>query len=68
AALTALQMARKGDFDEPQKAMEESRENEKKTHTNHSQHIGLYESTRKLPLNNIKDHSQEQMIQSLIHN
>ena len=33
AALTALQMARKGDFDEAEKAMEESREYVKHAHT-----------------------------------
>ncbi len=66
AALTALQMARKGDFDEAEKAMEESREYVKHAHTIQTQLIGLDEGTGKLPVNLITVHSQDHLMNAMV--
>jgi len=66
AALTALQMARKGEFDEAEKAMEESREYVKHAHTIQTQLIGLDEGTGKLPVNLITVHSQDHLMNAMV--
>ena len=63
AALTALQMARKG---EAEKAMEESREYVKHAHTIQTQLIGLDEGTGKLPVNLITVHSQDHLMNAMV--
>jgi len=65
-ALTALQMARKGDFDDAEKAMEESREFVKAAHKIQTQLIGLDEGTGKLPVNLITVHSQDHLMNAMV--
>ncbi|SUX76347.1 PTS system N,N'-diacetylchitobiose-specific transporter subunit IIA [Citrobacter freundii] len=50
-ALTALQLARKGDFAGAEHAMMESREYVKQAHKIQTQLIGIDEGTGKLPVN-----------------
>jgi len=65
-ALTALQMARKGDFAAAQQAMEESREFVKHAHKIQTQLIGLDEGTGKLPVNLITVHSQDHLMNAMV--
>ncbi|ADO50405.1 PTS lactose/cellobiose transporter subunit IIA [[Enterobacter] lignolyticus] len=66
SALTALQLARKGDFDGAQKAMDESRDFVKHAHTIQTQLIGLDEGTGKLPVNLITVHSQDHLMNAMV--
>ena len=65
-ALTALQLARKGDFAGAEQAMEESREFVKHAHKIQTQLIGLDEGAGKLPVNlntlNTQDHLMNAMV------
>ncbi|EKY3120717.1 PTS lactose/cellobiose transporter subunit IIA [Cronobacter turicensis] len=65
-ALTALQLARKGDFDGAEKAMEESHEFVKHAHKIQTQLIGLDEGTGKLPVNLITVHSQDHLMNAMV--
>ena len=62
AALTALQLARKGDF----AAMAESHEFVKHAHKIQTQLIGLDEGTGKLPVNLITVHSQDHLMNAMV--
>ena len=66
SALTALQMARKGDFADAEKAMEESREFVKHAHTIQTKLIGMDEGTGKLPVNLITVHSQDHLMNAMV--
>lgn len=56
----------KGDFDEAEKAMEESREYVKHAHTIQTQLIGLDEGTGKLPVNLITVHSRDHLMNAMV--
>jgi len=66
SALTALQLARKGDFAGAEQAMTESREFVKHAHTIQTQLIGLDEGTGKLPVNLITVHSQDHLMNAMV--
>ena len=66
AALTALQLARKGDFTGSEKAMAESHDYVKHAHTIQTQLIGLDEGTGKLPVNLITVHSQDHLMNAMV--
>ena len=66
SALTALQLARKGDFEGAGQAMEESREFVKLAYGIHTQLIGIDEGTGKLPVNLITVHSQDHLINAMV--
>ncbi|MBV8043130.1 PTS lactose/cellobiose transporter subunit IIA [Pluralibacter sp.] len=66
SALTALQLARKGDFEGAQKAMDESHDFVKHAHTIQTQLIGLDEGTGKLPVNLITVHSQDHLMNAMV--
>ena len=65
-ALTALQLARKGDFDGAEKAMAESREYVKQAHAIQTKLIGLDEGSGKLPVNLITVHSQDHLMNAMV--
>jgi PTS system cellobiose-specific IIA component len=65
-ALTALQQARKGDFEAAEQAMEESREYVKHAHKIQTQLIGMDEGTGKLPVNLITVHSQDHLMNAMV--
>lgn len=65
-ALTALQQARKGDFEAAGQAMEESREFVKHAHKIQTQLIGLDEGSGKLPVNLITVHSQDHLMNAMV--
>ncbi|CCJ82371.1 PTS system, diacetylchitobiose-specific IIA component [Cronobacter dublinensis 1210] len=65
-ALTALQLARKGDFEAPKKRMEESHEFVKHAHKIQTQLIGLDEGSGKLPVNLITVHSQDHLMNAMV--
>ena len=54
------------DFEEAEKAMEESREYVKHAHTIQTQLIGLDEGTGKLPVNLITVHSQDHLMNAMV--
>ena len=62
-ALTALQLARKGDF---AGAVTESREYVKQAHKIQTQLIGIDEGTGKLPVNLITVHSQDHLMNAMV--
>lgn len=66
SALTALQMARKGDFDGAARSMTESREFVKQAHAIQTQLISLDEGSGKLPLNLITVHSQDHLMNAMV--
>ena len=66
SALTALQQARKGDFDGAEKSMAESREFVKHAHTIQTQLIGIDEGSGKLPVNLITVHSQDHLMNAMV--
>lgn len=65
-ALTALQEARKGNFEAAERAMEESREFVKHAHKIQTQLIGMDEGTGKLPVNLITVHSQDHLMNAMV--
>lgn len=65
-ALTALQLARKGEFESAERAMQESREFVKHAHKIQTQLIGLDEGTGKLPVNLITVHSQDHLMNAMV--
>ncbi|HCJ6376344.1 MULTISPECIES: PTS lactose/cellobiose transporter subunit IIA [Citrobacter] len=65
-ALTALQLARKGDFTGAEQAMTESREFVKQAHKIQTQLIGIDEGTGKLPVNLITVHSQDHLMNAMV--
>ena len=65
-ALTALQLARKGDFAGAEQAMEESRDYVKLAHKIQTQLIGIDEGTGKLPVNLITVHSQDHLMNAMV--
>ena len=66
SALTALQLARKGDFEGAGQAMEESREFVKLAHGIQTQLIGIDEGTGELPVNLITVHSQDHLMNAMV--
>lgn len=66
AALTALQLARKGDFAAAEQAMAESHEFVKHAHKIQTQLIGLDEGSGKLPVNLITVHSQDHLMNAMV--
>ena len=66
SALTALQLARKGDFEGAGQAMEESREFVKLAHGIQTKLIGIDEGTGKLPVNLITVHSQDHLMNAMV--
>lgn len=66
AALTALQMARKGDFAAAEQSMIESREYVRQAHTIQTRLIGLDEGTGKLPVNLITVHAQDHLMNAMV--
>ncbi len=66
AALSALQMARKNDFDGAEKAMAESHDFVKQAHKIQTQLIGFDEGTGKLPVNLITVHSQDHLMNAMV--
>lgn len=65
-ALTALQLARKGDFAGAEQAMEESHEFVKHAHKIQTRLIGLDEGSGKLPVNLIIVHSQDHLMNAMV--
>ncbi len=66
AALTALQLARKGDFAAAEQAMAESHEFVKHAHKIQTQLIGMDEGSGKLPVNLITVHSQDHLMNAMV--
>ena len=64
AALTALQLARKGDFAAAEQA--ESHEFVKHAHKIQTQLIGMDEGSGKLPVNLITVHSQDHLMNAMV--
>ena len=65
-ALTALQLARKGDFTGAEQAMDESREFVKHAHKIQTELIGLDEGVGKLPVNLITVHSHDHLMNAMV--
>lgn len=65
-ALTALQLARKGDFENAHQAMEESKEFVKHAHKIQTQLISLDEGSGKLTVNLITVHSQDHLMNAMV--
>ncbi|EEM2539369.1 PTS lactose/cellobiose transporter subunit IIA [Salmonella enterica subsp. enterica serovar Morehead] len=66
SALTALQMARRGDFDGAEHAMTESHELLKHAHTIQTQLISLDEGSGKFPVTLITVHSQDHLMNAMV--
>ena len=66
AALTALQLARKGDIAGADQAMAESHEFVKHAHKIQTQLIGMDEGSGKLPVNLITVHSQDHLMNAMV--
>ncbi|MGS6446872.1 PTS lactose/cellobiose transporter subunit IIA [Enterobacter intestinihominis] len=62
-----MQMARKGDFDEAEKAMEETRVYVKHAQTIQTELIGLDEGTGKITVNQITVHSQDYLMNAMVN-
>ncbi len=65
-ALEALELARKGYFDDAENAMQSSREFVKHAHQIQTRLIGLDEGTGKLPVNLITVHSQDHLMNAMV--
>jgi len=66
SALTALQLARKGDFAAAEQAMTESHEFVKHAHKIQTQLIGMHEGSGKLTVNLITVHSQDHLMNPMV--
>ena len=66
SALTALQLARKGDFAAAEQAMTESHEFVKHAHKIQTQLIGMDEGSGKLPVTLITVHSQDHLMNAMV--
>ncbi|MTH48442.1 PTS lactose/cellobiose transporter subunit IIA [Intestinirhabdus alba] len=66
AALTALQLARQGQFQEAEEAMTESREFVRLAHGVQTALIGMDEGSGRLPVNLITVHAQDHLMNAIV--